>query len=168
MIIRSDKPNAKKFRKWITSEVLPAIRKTGGYTYEQSNICYPRTHRLGEVVELTKTAIKLMERQNRRPFEITSVAVEIFRKFGIDMPNGMLPTKYILLNDGSVKNFLQKYGEVLHEPVCNVYANYVEFCNQNGYTPLNREEAEAQIKGYFGATVEIKRIDSGRRWVYVY
>jgi prophage antirepressor-like protein len=31
VIIRSDKPDAKRFRKWITSEVLPAIRKTGGY-----------------------------------------------------------------------------------------------------------------------------------------
>ena len=31
VILRSDKPNAKKFRKWITSEVLPSIRKTGAY-----------------------------------------------------------------------------------------------------------------------------------------
>lgn len=31
LVIRSNKPNAKKFRKWITSEVLPSIRKSGGY-----------------------------------------------------------------------------------------------------------------------------------------
>lgn len=31
VIIRSDKPDAKRFRKWTTSEVLPAIRKTGHY-----------------------------------------------------------------------------------------------------------------------------------------
>lgn len=31
VILRSDKPNAKKFRKWVTAEVLPSIRKTGGY-----------------------------------------------------------------------------------------------------------------------------------------
>lgn len=31
VILRSDKPNAKQFRKWVTGEVLPAIRKTGGY-----------------------------------------------------------------------------------------------------------------------------------------
>ena len=31
LVIRSNKPNARKFRKWITSEVLPAIRKTGKY-----------------------------------------------------------------------------------------------------------------------------------------
>lgn len=29
--IRSDKPNAKKFRKWVISEILPSIRNTGSY-----------------------------------------------------------------------------------------------------------------------------------------
>lgn len=31
VILRSDKPEAKPFRKWVTSEVLPSIRKTGTY-----------------------------------------------------------------------------------------------------------------------------------------
>jgi prophage antirepressor-like protein len=30
-ILRSKRPEAKKFKKWVTSEVLPSIRKTGGY-----------------------------------------------------------------------------------------------------------------------------------------
>ena len=31
VILRSDKPQAKPFRKWVTSEVLPSIRKNGAY-----------------------------------------------------------------------------------------------------------------------------------------
>lgn len=31
LILRSSKPEAKRFKKWITSEVLPSIRKTGAY-----------------------------------------------------------------------------------------------------------------------------------------
>ncbi len=31
VIIRSDKPEAVQFRRWVTSEVLPSIRKRGGY-----------------------------------------------------------------------------------------------------------------------------------------
>ena len=31
VILRSDKPEAKPFRKWVTSEVLPTLRKTGSY-----------------------------------------------------------------------------------------------------------------------------------------
>lgn len=32
VILRSDKPEAKPFRKWVTGEVLPTIRKTGEYS----------------------------------------------------------------------------------------------------------------------------------------
>ena len=35
LILTSRKPEAKAFKKWITSEVLPAIRKTGGYGVQQ-------------------------------------------------------------------------------------------------------------------------------------
>lgn len=38
VVIRSDKPNAKRFRKWITSEVLPSIRKTGGYQMQSTGM----------------------------------------------------------------------------------------------------------------------------------
>jgi prophage antirepressor-like protein len=31
LVLTSRKPEAKRFKKWITSEVIPAIRKTGGY-----------------------------------------------------------------------------------------------------------------------------------------
>lgn len=31
VLLRSDKPEAKPLRKWVTSEVLPSIRKTGSY-----------------------------------------------------------------------------------------------------------------------------------------
>jgi prophage antirepressor-like protein len=32
LIIKSRKPEAKKFKKWVTAEVLPSIRKTGSYS----------------------------------------------------------------------------------------------------------------------------------------
>lgn len=35
VILDSRKPQAKQFRRWVTSEVLPAIRKHGGYLTEQ-------------------------------------------------------------------------------------------------------------------------------------
>lgn len=34
LILSSKLPNAKKFKRWVTSEVLPAIRKTGSYSIE--------------------------------------------------------------------------------------------------------------------------------------
>lgn len=50
VILRSDKPKAKPFRKWVTSEVLPAIRKTGTY----STNAIPEAHRAA----LTEAKVK--------------------------------------------------------------------------------------------------------------
>lgn len=36
LILGSNLPNAKAFKRWVTSEVLPAIRKTGGYVAPRS------------------------------------------------------------------------------------------------------------------------------------
>lgn len=36
VILRSDKPEAKKFKRWVTHEVLPSIRKHGAYMNEQT------------------------------------------------------------------------------------------------------------------------------------
>jgi anti-repressor protein len=37
VILRSDKPKAKSFRKWVTGEVLPSIRKTGAYSMNKQS-----------------------------------------------------------------------------------------------------------------------------------
>jgi len=39
VILRSDKPEAKPFRKWVTSEVLPSIRKHGVYMTLETVAC---------------------------------------------------------------------------------------------------------------------------------
>lgn len=36
VILRSDKPEARRFRKWVTGEVLPSIRRHGAYMTEQT------------------------------------------------------------------------------------------------------------------------------------
>lgn len=36
LIMRSDKPDACKFQDWIAREVLPAIRRTGGYLLNEA------------------------------------------------------------------------------------------------------------------------------------
>lgn len=39
LIFQSRKPNAKPFRKWVTRDVLPALRKTGIYVIRDSFLC---------------------------------------------------------------------------------------------------------------------------------
>ncbi|MDK7490386.1 BRO family protein [Bacillus paranthracis] len=55
LILRSRKPQAKSFKKWITSEVLPTIRKTGGYV--NNDDLFVNTY-LAHADEMTKTLFK--------------------------------------------------------------------------------------------------------------
>lgn len=50
VILRSDKSNAKEFRKWVTSEVLPAIRKNGVYLTDEK--AYDITHNPQSLADL--------------------------------------------------------------------------------------------------------------------
>lgn len=51
LILRSNKPNAKPFRKWVTAEVLPSIRKTGSYTMALPKTYSESLRQLADVVE---------------------------------------------------------------------------------------------------------------------
>lgn len=62
LILSSKLPKAKEFKHWVTSEVLPSIRKTGGYNSEQSDAY--KTKRL-EIMAMNAKA-RIMKEQNKR------------------------------------------------------------------------------------------------------
>ena len=49
LVLRSRKPEARKFAKWVTSEVLPSIRQTGGYQAEPLAQRTARAHQIASV-----------------------------------------------------------------------------------------------------------------------
>lgn len=61
VILRSDKPNAKQFRKWVTGEVLPEIRRTGGYklpTHAEALRLYANALEENEKLQLENKELK--------------------------------------------------------------------------------------------------------------
>lgn len=48
LIIRSNKPEAKPFKRWVTHEVLPSIRKTGQYSVSNENVDIPKILQLSD------------------------------------------------------------------------------------------------------------------------
>ena len=58
LVLRSRKPEARKFAKWVTSEVLPSIRKTGSYTLP-STITPDQAQDLKELVQLLAESGKM-------------------------------------------------------------------------------------------------------------
>lgn len=62
VIIRSDKPDARKFRRWVTADVLPAIRKTGSYSKYPA---HPVASSLPSKRELAQWVIEAEDRAER-------------------------------------------------------------------------------------------------------
>lgn len=72
VILRSDKPKARQFRKWVTSEVLPSIRKNGFYGTDKF---------LADALNNPDFAIEMLnaykqERDNRKMLEHKVVRLE--------------------------------------------------------------------------------------------
>lgn len=67
VILDSRKPEAKRFRKWITSEVIPSIRKTGGYVANDDLFIQTYLPQADEQTKtLFKTTLETMKRQNEQ------------------------------------------------------------------------------------------------------
>ena len=56
VILDSRKPNAKKFRKWLTGEVVPSIRKTGSYSVASID---PLAHAISELAAVEREKLAL-------------------------------------------------------------------------------------------------------------
>ena len=62
LIIRSNKPEAREFRKWVTAEVLPAIRRTG--RYEAAELLPPEPK--NDFREISNSTVRMILELNRR------------------------------------------------------------------------------------------------------
>lgn len=141
VILDSRKPEAKKFRKWITSEVLPSIRKMGGYmTPEKINELFNNPDAIIKLCLEWKAA--LAEKQELRNI-VDMQAVEIAELMPkanyydvILQSNEALPISVIAKDYGySAKKFNALLSEMriqykLKSGVWLVYQNYAK----DGYT----------------------------------
>lgn len=69
LILSSKLPGAKEFKRWVTSEVLPAIRKTGSYAIQH----VPDSYMIDDPV---KRAERWIEEQREKQQLLTTVAVQ--------------------------------------------------------------------------------------------
>lgn len=75
LILSSKMPNARKFKRWVTSEVLPSIRKNGGYIAGQENMSDDELMAKALMVAQNKIAERDKQIERMRPKEIFADAV---------------------------------------------------------------------------------------------
>lgn len=83
LIFSSKLESAKKFKHWVTSEVLPSIRKTGSFMDKK----YPADASTLKGVASSGCLIeRTMKHQGSAPFEVTKVLDSLFKQSGIVLP----------------------------------------------------------------------------------
>lgn len=98
LILRSNKPNAKIFRKWVTNEILPSIRKTGIYSINSSSLIEQNTI-LMKIISLQEQVINLTKEletaQNQPKYRLVTEAEksEIISLFHLGMPKKAIARK---------------------------------------------------------------------------
>lgn len=161
LILSSKLPNAKKFKRWVTSEVLPSIRKHGVYMTEQTI-----EKALTNPDFLIKLATELKQEQEKRK------ALE--QKVEEDKPkieyhdcvlnkSGLMATSIIAKDLGMSA---QKLNKILNDKkiiykdstrVWKVYSNY-EWLMTEGYADYVSYTEE-------GAKPTLKWTEKGRQWI---
>lgn len=96
LILSSKLPSAKKFKRWVTSEVLPALRKTGHY---EAPGYAPKATSIGEVVNLIKITRQTMKEQGATPTEIATTVKELCEQFGVNLPQCFIKPKETTMAD---------------------------------------------------------------------
>lgn len=74
LIFQSRKPEAKAFRKWVTSDVLPQLRRTGKYEMKPTALKYPRK---GEGMTADMMDLLYLIQESLLPGDQKAIALEL-------------------------------------------------------------------------------------------
>lgn len=138
LVLRSKLPNAKKFKKWVTSEVLPSIRKTGSYQKPLSTQEMMRIQ-LGMIDDVSDRVTKLENTMN----------IDYGQQHSL---GELISSRVIELVGGKKSNAYKEIGRKVFSEINHDYKDYFNV-NARGNTPrLKYEEAVEYVKNWIPST----------------
>ena len=146
LIFRSRKPEAKAFRRWVTHEVLPAIRRTGGYS-RVSEIQGLIAQYEGKISKNAKGKLVLMAAQeiaDAKPRE--DPALELVQRFlKVSFPREQRPVKVAIRT--VYERFLRWLGNGDNCGISEIH-KYGSVMRRLGYTSVYGREHGVGMKCY--------------------
>lgn len=86
LVFGSKLESAKRFKRWVTSEVLPAIRTMGTYSITSTHQYPVSPAAMASATNAGRLFERIMRREGLPPYEIAAVVRTIFQQAGIDIP----------------------------------------------------------------------------------
>ena len=164
LILSSKMPKAKEFKRWVTSEVIPAIRKTG--KYEAMAQAVPINDE--PVTDFTQlefdqririAAIIASCRRERLPLVAKVLSIDI---------EGMMPLMpaHITEAEQAAYQYISSVYDSLERdtPIQYFYTAYTKWCMEQNLLPLTKHGVTKVLKKYFPvATVATAYYENGTR-----
>lgn len=168
LIFSSKLPNAKKFKRWVTNEVLPSIRKEGAYITDKANpeMLREKADKLENLSTLNETAkimISVLERAGLKPQYQALTLKQIYRKGGIDIPIEDIKADKEIYDLTSIADTVGIYsssnkphGQAINAIISNL-----------NITDEEKEIVSFERNGHMGTTIQYTKsvIDKVQKWL---
>ena len=160
LIFGSKLPNAKKFKHWVTSEILPAIRKTGTYSITQSK---PDSYMIENPADRARRWAEEYEEKLALESKIAEQQPKVEYHDAVLNKSGLMTTTAIAKDLGfkSAKqlNDLLKRDRVIYKKsdTYYLYADY-EYLITEGYCDYKSYKAE-------NSSLSLQWTEKGRKWL---
>ena len=164
LILSSKMPKAKEFKRWVTSEVIPAIRKTGKYEAMAQAVPIndePATDftQLEFDQRIRIAAIIASCRRERLPLVAKVLSLDL---------EGMMPLMpaHITEAEQAAYQYISSVYDSLERdtPIQYFYTAYTKWCMEQSLLPLTKHGVTKVLKKYFPvATVATSYYENGTR-----
>lgn len=116
LVLGSRKPEAKEFKRWITHEVIPSIRKTGSYSLDVDvTQLSPELQIMNNMVRALAKQ-ELEQKQMKRELNETKQEIEEVRKvFILNPKNWRKEVNELIIKISQTKNTLDAYKDTRNE-----------------------------------------------------
>ena len=171
LIFRSNKPQAKSFRRWVTHEVLPALRQSGQYILKDELFAENRTT-MKEMTGLISSAVKIMERMERR---LDAMEKEVKKCPTIEHAPDFQPDSFFTKQKNlmeqirpDVRRFLIERTIVHPEAgtlLSWMHIMYEQWCYANCLIPLGRNQFYIECRSALAGYGEIKAARGNRLYI---
>lgn len=152
LILSSKLPNAKKFKRWVTSEVLPTIRKTGSYQLPQT----PE----GQIRLLLKSNVHLDERMTNAEEDIALLKnkseIDSNQRFQLQKARNK---RAIEVCGGKESNFYKTRSRKVFMELAHDFKEYFEIPRYDALRKEDFDKAIEFVDGWYPSVLLKREID---------
>lgn len=162
LILSSKLPTAKKFKRWVTSEVLPAIRKNGKYELLPA-ACddeqYLDVQKLEMDQRIRIAGIIASCRRERLPL--------VAKVLSLDLDDLKIPSLTSEANSAAIEYIDSAWNTWdTTIPIRVFHANYANWCKENDIVPMTKNKLTAVLKKFYPIVTSMSSYSVNGKMVY--